>query len=89
MAAWEIPAVRTVTDAERRFEVVWSPEPEIARAAVEVATELVTPLSPEVGRLLRETVDQPVEPSTPELRSAGALAHRMLAYLAARLDRSR
>jgi DNA-binding transcriptional MerR regulator len=88
MAAWEIPAVETVPDAGRRFEVVWSPEPEIAQAAVEVAAELVTSLSPEVGSLLQEAIDQPVEPSTPELRSAGALAHRMLAYLAERLDRS-
>lgn len=86
MAAWEIPAVRAVPDAERRFEVVWSPEPEIAQAAVEVAGELVGALAPEIGSLLLETLDQPIEPSTRDLRSASALAHRMLAYLAGRLE---
>jgi MerR family transcriptional regulator, light-induced transcriptional regulator len=88
LAAWELPAVRAMLDRERRFEVVFSPEPAAVRAALAITVELVAPLAPAVGCVLAETLDQPVEPSTPELRSAVALAQRMIAYLGARLDGS-
>ncbi len=81
LAAWEVPSVQTVADSRRRFEVLWSPDPEVVHTAVAVAAELVATLAPEVGRELNATLQEPVAPSTRELRSAGALAHRMLAYL--------
>jgi MerR family transcriptional regulator, light-induced transcriptional regulator len=86
LAAWELPLVRPVPDRQRRFEVVFSPEPDVVRAALAVTVELIAQLAPAIGRLLGETLDQAVEPSTPELRSAAVLAQRMISYLGARLD---
>jgi DICT domain-containing protein len=78
LASWEIPASR-----HRRFEVLWSPEPEVALAAVEVAVELIEALAPEVATTVRQAVAESVAPSSPELRAAVRQAHRMLAYLSA------
>jgi DICT domain-containing protein len=68
-------------DAERRFEVLWSPEPEVAFAAASVAADLIEPLAPAVARKLVAALEEPAVPTSPELRSAVKQAHRMLAYL--------
>jgi MerR family transcriptional regulator, light-induced transcriptional regulator len=86
LAGWEVPGVPTDSDWGRRFEVLWSPEPEVAHAAIAVAAELIAELAPAVGRCLEATLGELAEPTTPQLRAATALAHRMLAYLAGRLD---
>ena len=68
LAAWEIPAPGEPADADRRFEVLWSPEPEVALDALAVAAELIAPLAPDVAGALE------VEPAEPrraaELRRA-------------------
>jgi MerR family transcriptional regulator, light-induced transcriptional regulator len=80
LAAWEQPSEEELPDRERRFEVMWSFEPEVVRAATEVASELLGRLSPDTaGRLpdLRDVTATGVE----ELRFAAALAQRMVGYL--------
>lgn len=81
LAAWEIPATAGVADRERRFEVLWSPESEVADTAVAIAAELIEPLAPDVAALLAATPWEPSAPASPELRTAVRQAHRMLAYL--------
>jgi DICT domain-containing protein len=81
LAAWEIPASSEPADADRRFEVLWSPEPEVVLDALAVATELIAPLAPDFARALEATGPEAVVPSSPELRSAVRQAHRMLAYV--------
>jgi DICT domain-containing protein len=81
LAAWEIPASRQPGDADRRFEVLWSPEPEVALDALAVAAELIAPLAPDVARALEATGLRARVPSSPELRAAVRQAHRMLAYV--------
>jgi DICT domain-containing protein len=81
LAAWEVPASSEPADSDRRFEVLWSPEPEVVLDALAVATELIAPLAPGVARELEATGPQPVAPSSPELRAAVRQAHRMLAYI--------
>ena len=82
LAGWEIPEPGGVPrDAERRFEVLWSPEPEVAFAAASVAADLIEPLAPAVARKLVAALEEPAVPTSPELRSAVKQAHRMLAYL--------
>jgi MerR family transcriptional regulator, light-induced transcriptional regulator len=83
LAAWEIPAPRATADPQRRFEVLWSPEPEVVHSALAVAAAILGPLAPEIAEEVRATVDEPVAPSTVELRRAAALSHRMIAYLRA------
>jgi DICT domain-containing protein len=90
LAGWEIPAVAPVRDAERRFEVLWSPEPEVVRAAVGIAAELLAAPAPELAADMSELTEaHTAVATTPELRSAVALTHRMVAYLAARRPDSR
>lgn len=81
LSAWEIPAPTAPPDHERRFEVLWSPEPEVARAAIEVAAKLIAPLAPGVAGALTAGL-APAAPSPSELRTAVGQAHRMLAYVA-------
>jgi len=81
LAAWEIPAPLAPADAERRFEVLWSPEPEVVVDALAVAAELIAPLAPDVAGALDASRLRAVLPSSAELRAAVRQAHRMLAYV--------
>ncbi len=83
IAAWEIPAPVQPADADRRFEVLWSPEPELVVDALAVATELIAPLAPDVAGALDASRSKAVLPSSAELRAAVRQAHRMLAYVGA------
>ncbi|HET7051392.1 MAG TPA: DICT sensory domain-containing protein [Solirubrobacteraceae bacterium] len=83
LAAWEIPASSEPADADRRFEVLWSPEPEVAREAVAIAAEVIAPLAPSIATTLESILDEPAAPSSADLRAAVRQAHRMLAYIGA------
>jgi len=83
LAGLEVPAEHPVRDRRRRFEVLWSPEPEVVHDAVSVTAGILGPLAPELAGELTATVSHAIAPSTPELRGASALAHRMVAYLSA------
>lgn len=86
LAGWEQPADSELPDARRRFEVLWTVEPDVVRAATTVAVELIDDLAPPVARKLSAGLDDAPGPSPPELRSAATLVHRMVGYLGARLD---
>ncbi len=88
LAGWEVPSERARPDGERRFEVVWSPEPETARIALTIAAELIAPLAPALSGRLASAVDRRPPESGPELRAAAAQARRMIGYLADEADRS-
>jgi MerR family transcriptional regulator, light-induced transcriptional regulator len=81
LAGWEIPVSSEPADADRVFEVLWSPEPEVAVDALAVASEVIAPLAPDVAGALGAARLQAVVPSSPELRAAVRQAHRMLAYI--------
>jgi MerR family transcriptional regulator, light-induced transcriptional regulator len=82
LAGWEIPEpLRVPAQAQRRFEVLWSPEPEVAFAAASIAADLIEPVAHEVSRKLLAALEEPAVPTSPELRSAVKQAHRMLAYV--------
>jgi hypothetical protein len=83
LAGWEIPASSAPGEADRRFEVLWSPEPEVVLDALATATELIAPLAPDVAGALESAQLQAVAPSSPELRAAVKQAHRMVAYIGA------
>lgn len=82
LAAWEQPASTDGPDLQRRFEVVWSFEPEVVHVAAAIAIEIVRELAPGVSSLLPPPPDGPVSASSPELRFATGLAHRIVGYLA-------
>ena len=90
LAAWEQPSQTELPDHQRRFEVVWSFDPDVVRTATEVASELLWSLSPEVAARLPESADDAAT-SFDELRFGAALSQRMVSYLgrlAERADRS-
>jgi MerR family transcriptional regulator, light-induced transcriptional regulator len=80
LAAWEQPSQSRLRDRDRRFEVMWSFEPEVVRTASEVASELLWQLSPEVARRLPRVGDS-VTVGAEELRFASALSQRIVGYL--------
>ncbi len=82
LAAWEQPASTDLPDLQRRFEVVWSFEPEVVQMAAAIAIEIVRELAPGVADRLPPPQDGPVSTSSPELRFATGLTNRIVGYLA-------
>ena len=81
LAAWEQPAPMPLPDAERRFEVLWSFDPEVVADAVAVVAELLRDVdSALAGRVTAHRAPGPGG-SAAALNHGGALAHRMIAYL--------
>ena len=84
LAAWEQPRQEHVPDRERRFETLWSFEPEVVRTSAEVCAELLWKLAPEIARRLPGP-EADAALGADELRFASALAQRIVGYLAARV----
>lgn len=84
LSAWEQPRQERVPDRARRFETLWSFEPEVVRTAGEVCAELLWKLAPEIARRLPEPGAEAAL-GADELRFASALAQRIVAYLGARV----
>jgi DICT domain-containing protein len=85
LAAWEHPSQIELPDAERRFELLWSFEPEVVRVAGAVAIELLWRLAPQVAQRLPET-DPDAVAHGGELRFATALSQRVVGYLGRLVD---
>jgi len=84
LLAWEQPdggAAAPALDGERRFEAIWTVDPEATRRAAQVAARLAGRADPELGeRLVELLTDRPLalEEPAPALT---ALTNRMIAYL--------
>lgn len=76
LAGWELPA-----DGPRRFECVWSAEPEIVRDAAGIAAALARGAGADVA--VPTELTGPAPPSDPSLRDLARVAHRMVAYVGA------
>jgi MerR family transcriptional regulator, light-induced transcriptional regulator len=81
LAAWERPGQDGVRDDARRFETIWSVEPQLVREAARISGGFVERSHPDLlGRFLPRLRDTP-PPSGDELRLVGALTNRMVAYV--------
>jgi DICT domain-containing protein len=80
LTAWEHPDNGGLPDHARQFEVIWSFEREIVRAASEVATELLNDLAPEIAARVPDAIAD--GSGGDGLRFGSALAHRMVEYVA-------
>jgi MerR family transcriptional regulator, light-induced transcriptional regulator len=85
LAAWEQPSEAELPDGLRRFEVVWSFEPQVVQTATAVAVGLVRSFAPELIPRLPPVGEPALAGSLAELRFASGLTHRMLGYLAAQV----
>jgi DICT domain-containing protein len=81
LAARERPGQDSVPDGQRRFETIWSVEPQLVREAARICGGLVERTDRDLlGRFLPRLRDTPPQ-SAEELRLVGALTNRMVAYV--------
>ena len=82
LAGIELPAARRPRDPAREFEVIWSVEPAVVRAAADVCIGLLRASAPELAEGLdEERPAPPAHASDLQLRLAAAIAGRTLARL--------
>ena len=81
LAGWEPPGQDDVADAQRRFEAIWTVDPELVFEAVEAAASLAEREAPEVAEQIRRAAGPRPAPSGPEVRGVAALARRMVSYI--------
>lgn len=82
LAAWERPGQDEAPDLDRRFETIWSVEPELVREAAHVAAGIATAAAPDLGPLLNPRLADTPPPASDEMRLVSALTSRMVAYVA-------
>jgi MerR family transcriptional regulator, light-induced transcriptional regulator len=80
LAGWEFPGQAAASDADRRFEVLWTLDPRPVREAAVTCARLAEAFSPGLSLLDRLPAD-PAPPISADLRRATGLLTRMAAYL--------
>jgi MerR family transcriptional regulator, light-induced transcriptional regulator len=81
VTGWEFPGQREAADADRRFEVIWSVDPEVVSDAAAICARLARSILPELGPLLGGLPSEPAPPASADLRRAEGLLSRMTEYL--------
>ena len=81
VTGWEFPGQAGVRDAGRRFEVLWSVDPQVVRDAAAISARLARSLAPGLGAFLGDLPLDPPPPASPDLRRAIGLLTRMIGYL--------
>ena len=81
LAGLELPAPRRRGDGAREFEVIWSVEPDVVRAATQVCVGLAREASPELAERLPEPGATPAPAAESQLRLAAAITARTLGRL--------
>jgi hypothetical protein len=76
VSGWEFPGQQGATDASRRFEVIWSVDPQAVRNAATICAQLAESLSPGLDLLAN-----PPSPASGDLHRAVGLLNRMTGYL--------
>lgn len=89
LAGWEPPESGQTPDGMRRFEAIWSVEPEVVREASRICCAIATARRPAVGEAARARLEAPLA-AAPEsqLRLATAVTARMLSHVSSRLARA-
>jgi DICT domain-containing protein len=81
LAGWEPPGQDAATDGERRFELIWTVDPELVWEAAAAAATLCEREAPSAARRIREALGAKPPPSGPDVRGVAALARRMVSYV--------
>jgi DICT domain-containing protein len=81
VTGWEFPGQREGADAARRFEVIWSVDPQVVGSAAAICAQLARLYRPGLGRLLASLPPQSPPPASADLRRAAGLLTRMTGYL--------
>jgi len=86
LTGWEPPERGQGPDGMRRFEAIWSVEPQVVREAARICCAIAAARRPAVAEAARARLDAP-RSAAPEsqLRLASAVTARMLAHVSSRL----
>ncbi len=89
LTGWETPEREGVPDQRRRFEVIWSVEPEVVREAARVCCAVAANARPALVDGARHRLQAPAAlADDAQLRLASAVTARMLSHLSERLLRA-
>ncbi len=81
LVAWEQPGTGGGAERERRFEAIWTLDPEAARRACRTAARMAAAIDPATGERLGELLaDRPLALEQP-VPALTALANRVVGYL--------
>jgi MerR family transcriptional regulator, light-induced transcriptional regulator len=83
LTAWEFPGQQDTADSARRFETLWSADPQVVRDAASICAGLAREWSPGTGDLLGGLPAGQAPPASADLRRATSLLSRMTGYLEA------
>jgi DICT domain-containing protein/predicted DNA-binding transcriptional regulator AlpA len=87
LTGWETPASRQGPDGRRRFEAIWSVEPEVVREASRICCAIAAAKRPAVAEAARARLEAPLSaPPDSQLRLASAVTARMLSHVSSRLE---
>jgi len=89
VSGWEFPGQQGTADDRRRFEVLWSVDPQAVSDAAIICARLARVLSPGLSRLLGDLPSDPPPPASADLRRATSLLNRMTGYLDKREEQYR
>src|SRR5436305_10173488 len=86
LTGWEPPGSGHGPDGMRRFEAIWSVEPQVVREASRICCAIAAARRPAVGEAARARLQAPLS-AAPEsqLRLASAVTARMLSHASSRL----
>jgi DNA-binding transcriptional MerR regulator len=90
LTGWEIPEPDGTPDEWRRFEAIWSVEPDLVREASRICAAIAAVRRPSLVEAARARLEAPpVLAAESRLRLASSVTARMLAHLSTRLAGSR
>ncbi|GAC1525155.1 MAG: hypothetical protein NVS2B6_12260 [Thermoleophilaceae bacterium] len=81
LSGWERPGQDAVADSKRRFETIWSVEPQLVREAARICAGLVERAAPELTPPAFELLRETPAASDQSTRLVGGLTNRMVAYV--------
>ena len=86
LAGWEPPESGQVPDGMRRFEAIWSVEPDVVREASRICCAIAAARRPGIAEAGRARLEMPLSPTLEsQLRLASAVTARTLAHVSRRL----
>src|SRR5436190_2709687 len=83
LAGWEPPGQDDMADSQRRFEAIWTVDPELVYEVVDAAASLAEREAPAIADQMRDAAGPRPAPSGPDVRGVAALARRMVSYISA------
>src|SRR6476661_1829425 len=81
LAGWEPPGQDDLPDNERKFEAIWTVDPELVYEAADAAAALAERADATIAERIREALGPRPAPSGPDVRGVAALARRMVSYV--------